>query len=71
MEKKIGNKKGKWVFKNEHKRALNFLLAMKEPMYVSDGKNIYVCKKIKNVIVNIEIDGDFELFKNDERSEQQ
>jgi len=44
---------------------------MKEPMYVSDGKNIYVCKKIKNVIVNIEIDGDFELFKNDERSEQQ
>ncbi len=56
-------------FENDLEKAQEFILSLREPFYVEDahGKK-YACRRFKNVIIHIQIEGEFIPFEIPEKS---
>jgi len=59
-------------FENDLEKAQDFIMCLRTPFYVEDaqGKK-YVCHNFKNIIIHIQIEGEFIPFEIPEKSEKE
>ena len=66
MLKKVTSTKAHYIYDglDELERAITLLQAIREPLYIAgeDG-NVYETKKIKEIIVTVQIEGEFKQIK--------